>query len=48
MKNWKPELQLLVLFSCMLTLVFLFDRIGALKKYFNTTASMPVPQTQPE
>jgi UDP-N-acetylmuramyl pentapeptide phosphotransferase/UDP-N-acetylglucosamine-1-phosphate transferase len=48
MKNWKPELQLLVLFSCMLTLVFLFDRIGVLKKYFNTTASMPVPQTQPE
>jgi len=48
MKNWKPELQVLVLFSCMLSLVFLFDRIGVLKKYFNTTASMPVPQTQPE
>ena len=47
-KNWKPELQVLVLFSCMLSLVFLFDRIGVLKKYFNTTASMPVPQTQPE
>jgi UDP-GlcNAc:undecaprenyl-phosphate GlcNAc-1-phosphate transferase len=48
MKNWKPELQVLVLFGCMLTLVFLFDRIGVLKKYFNTTASLPVPQTQSE
>jgi len=48
MKNWKPELQVLVLFSCMLSLVFLFDRIGILKKYFNTSASMPLPQTQPE
>ena len=48
MKNWKPELQVLVLFSCMLSLVFLFDRIGILKKYFNTSASMPLQQTQPE
>ena len=48
MKNWKPELQVVALFCCMLAIVYLFSRIGILKKYFNPTASIPAPQTQPE
>ena len=48
MKNWKPELQVLVLFCCMLILVYLFNRIGVLKKYFKPTTTILVPQTQPE
>jgi len=48
MKNWKPELQVIALFCCMLAIVYLFSRIGILKKYFNPTASIPAPQTQPE
>jgi len=48
MKNWKPELQVIALFCCMLSLVYLFSCIGILKKYFNPTASIPAPQTQPE
>ena len=43
MKNWKPELQVLVLFCCMLTLVYLFNRIGMFKKYFKPTASILTP-----
>ncbi|HMK19421.1 MAG TPA: MraY family glycosyltransferase [Chitinophagaceae bacterium] len=48
MKNWKPELQVAVLCLCMLTLIFLFNRIGLLKKYFKPTASILTPQAQPE
>ena len=48
MKNWKPELQVIALFCCMLSLVYLFSCIGILKKYFNSTANIPAPQTQPE
>ncbi len=48
MKNLKPELQVLVLSCCMLTLVYLFNHIGLLKKYFKPTASILTPQTQPE
>ena len=48
MKNWKPELQVVVLSGCMLTLVYLFSHIGVFKKYFNTTASIPAPQAQTE
>jgi len=48
MKNWKPELQLIVLFCCMLILVYLFSHIGILKKYFNPTANHLAPQTQTE
>ena len=48
MKNWKPELQVVVLCLCMLTLIFLFNRIGLLKKYFKPTASILTPQAQPE
>jgi UDP-N-acetylmuramyl pentapeptide phosphotransferase/UDP-N-acetylglucosamine-1-phosphate transferase len=48
MKNWKPELQVVALFCCMLALIYLFSRIGILKKYFTQTASIPAPQTQPE
>jgi UDP-GlcNAc:undecaprenyl-phosphate GlcNAc-1-phosphate transferase len=48
MKNWKPELQVVVLSGCMLTLVYLFSHIGVFKKYFNTTTSIPAPQAQTE
>ena len=48
MKDWKPELQVVVLLGCMLTLVYLFSHIGVFKKYFNTTASIPAPQAQTE
>ena len=48
MKDWKPELQVVVLLGCMLTLVYLFSHIGVFKKYFNTTASIPTPQAQTE
>ena len=48
LKDWKPELQVIVLFCCMLSLIYLFNRIGILKKYFNPTAGIPAPQTQPE
>jgi UDP-GlcNAc:undecaprenyl-phosphate/decaprenyl-phosphate GlcNAc-1-phosphate transferase len=48
MKDWKPELQLIVLFCCMLSLIYMFDRIGVLKKYFNPAPSIPAPQTQAE
>jgi UDP-GlcNAc:undecaprenyl-phosphate/decaprenyl-phosphate GlcNAc-1-phosphate transferase len=43
MKDWKPELQLIVLFGCMLSLIYMFTRIAVLKKYFITA-----PQTQAE
>jgi len=48
MKDWKPELQVVVLLGCMLTLVYLFSHIGVFKKYFNTSASIPAPQAQTE
>ena len=48
MKNWKPELQLISLFCCMLTLVYLFSHLGILKKYFNPAANHLAPQTQAE
>lgn len=34
MKDLKPEWQILVLFCCMALLIYFFNRIGALKKYF--------------
>jgi len=48
MKDWKPELQLIVLFCCMLGLIYMFNRIGVLKKYFVPAATLVSPQTQPE
>jgi len=48
MKDWKPELQVVVLLGCMLALVYLFSHIGVFKKYFNTSASIPAPQAQTE
>ena len=48
MKNWKPELQVLILLCCMLTLVYLFNHIRLLKKYFKQNAAILTPQTQPE
>lgn len=46
MKNWKPELQLLMLLSCMLLLIYFFKHIGYLKKYFKPGAG--ALSTQPE
>jgi len=48
MKDWKPELQVFVLLCSMLILVYLFNHIGILKKYFKPTASILTSQTQPE
>ena len=48
LKDWKPELQVIILIGCMWSLVYMFNRIGALKKYFKPTASIFTPQTQPE
>ena len=46
LKDWKPELQVLALFICMLLLVYCLNRIGVLKK--QTTASTAILSTQPE
>ena len=48
LKDWKPELQVLALSCCMLALVYLFNRIGILKKYFKPSTGSLTPQTQPE
>jgi UDP-N-acetylmuramyl pentapeptide phosphotransferase/UDP-N-acetylglucosamine-1-phosphate transferase len=48
LKDWKPELQLIVLFCCMLSLVYMFNRIGGVKKYFKPTASILTAQTLPD
>ena len=47
LKDWKPELQIIILIFCMLTLVYLFNRIGAWGKYFKPTTSVAA-QPQPE
>jgi hypothetical protein len=46
MKDWKPELQIVVLGCCMLMLVYCLNQIGVLKKYSN--ASTGILTTQPE
>ena len=46
LKDWKPELQLIVLFCCMLSLVYMFNRIGVVKKYFKPAPGVLTPQTQ--
>ena len=46
LKDWKPELQVLVLFFCMLLLVYCLNRIGILKK--QTTTQNAILSTQPE
>jgi hypothetical protein len=48
LKDWKPELQLIVLFCCMLSLVYMFNRIGGVKKYFKPTTSILTAQTLPD
>ena len=48
LKDWKPELQGIVLIICMWFLIYMFNRIEGLKKYFKPTASIFTPQTQPE
>ena len=45
LKDWKPEVQIVVLICCMLTLVYLFNRIGTLKKHFKPATSL---STQPQ
>jgi UDP-GlcNAc:undecaprenyl-phosphate GlcNAc-1-phosphate transferase len=50
LKDLKPELQLITLFCCMGSLIFILNRIGGLKKYFSpapVTGTL-TPQTQPE
>jgi len=46
MKGWKPELQVFVLFCCMLGLVYCLNQIGALKKHVNPSPG--VLSAQPE
>lgn len=46
MKDWKPELQILVLVFCMLGLVYCLNQIGILKK--TSKSSQGVLATQPE
>lgn len=48
LKDLKPELQVIVLIGCMWSLVYMFNRIGGLRKYFKPTANIFTPQTQPE
>ena len=48
LKDWKPEVQVVVLILCMFSLIYLFNRIGVLKKYFKTTPITTQPQPQPE
>ena len=46
MKEWKPEFQLLILLTSMFLIIYFFNRIGFLKKYFRPgTTSLT---TQPE
>ena len=40
LKDWKPELQVFVLLGCMLALVYFFNHIGVLKKYFKPSESI--------
>jgi UDP-N-acetylmuramyl pentapeptide phosphotransferase/UDP-N-acetylglucosamine-1-phosphate transferase len=37
LKDWKPEVQVVALLLCMLLLVYFFNHIGVLKKYFKTS-----------
>ncbi|HEY5967913.1 MAG TPA: MraY family glycosyltransferase [Chitinophagaceae bacterium] len=48
MKDWKPELQVVTLFCCMLALIYLFNHIGIFKKYFKPPENTLATQTQPE
>ena len=46
LKDWKPELQVCALLCCMLALVYFFNNISVLKKYFKPAASTLTPQTE--
>jgi len=48
LKDWKPELQVIILICCMLSLVYFFNRIGVLKKYFKPATTSLATQPQPE
>ena len=47
LKDWKPELQIFVLASCMLSLVYFFHS-EILKKYFRASPKISGPQPQAE
>lgn len=47
LKDWKPEVQIFILICCMLSMVYFFNRIEVLKKYFKTPTPIAV-QPQPE
>ena len=46
MKEWKPEMQIIVLFTCMLSVIYCLNRIGILKK--ESTPAGAMLSTQPE
>jgi UDP-N-acetylmuramyl pentapeptide phosphotransferase/UDP-N-acetylglucosamine-1-phosphate transferase len=46
MKDWKPEWQVLVLFTCMMLLIYFFNHISVLKKYFKPTPNGLAPQPE--
>ncbi len=48
MKDLKPGLQVLVLFCCMLLLIYFFKHLGVLKKYFISGTGNLASQPQPE
>ena len=48
LKDWKPELQIFILVGCMMLLVYLFNRIGVLKKDFKAPTSALATHPQPE
>jgi hypothetical protein len=41
MKDWKPELQLLILSIFMLLLIYFFNHLGFFKKNFKTESGEP-------
>jgi len=46
LKDWKPEVQIVVLLLCMLLLVYFFNHIGVLKKYFKQATGNVAAQTE--
>lgn len=46
MKDWKPELQILVLIGCMLGVVYCLGRIGVLRKIPNPSAGILSTQSE--
>ncbi|HET9745333.1 MAG TPA: MraY family glycosyltransferase [Chitinophagaceae bacterium] len=46
MKDWSPELQIVVLVSCMLMLVYCLKQIGDLKKYVQSSPGILTTQSE--